>query len=316
MQFKSELDPEGLIADYMRSSNLNPKEGSPDSTPSSTPSDIRSSPMAPSRYRTEPRVLDILPSRAIVPQDQRPTEQSKLTKLREGATEALTNSFNLIPLDDASMQIINNYNLTMRVREYSRRLQQYDMKGVFGILCFSATDSATPLPVTSDLLEQWDTLDIEVLKHHITFLYAYGQDYDLQNLTWTLELMENSCEQDLADKVQEDLLGMAPHYECGPMYFYLMMRRIISSSEDAVVAMTEKIKNMKVSAIKGEDVTVVTGQLKMAIVRLNVLSKIPEDIEKMLLSIFQTTSVVEFNSYFKQLSLSLRQIPYFRMTPS
>ena len=47
--------------------------------------------------------------------------------------------------------------------------------------------------------------------------------------------MENSCEQSLAEKFQKDLLGIAPHLECGPIYFYLMMRRIISSSEDAVV---------------------------------------------------------------------------------
>ena len=217
-------------------------------------------------------------------------------------------------MDDSSMQILNNYNLTMRVREYSRRLQMYDMKGVFDILTFSESNSAEPLPQTLDLLAQWDSIDIAVLEKHITFFYAYGQDYDVQNLTWTLELMENTCGQGLADKVQEDFLSMPQHFECGPMYFYLMMRRIISSSEDAVTAMTEKISNMKVTDTTGEDVTIVTGQLKMAIVRLGVLNKVPEDLEKRLLGIFQTTSVGDFNSYFKQLAISLRQIPSFSMT--
>ena len=94
------------------------------------------------------------------------------------------------------------------------------------------------------------------------------------------------------------------------------MRRIISSSEDAVVVMTENIKNMKVTDVKGENVTEVTGQLKVAIVCLEVLQKNPDDLEKNLLAIFQTTSVVEFNSYFKQLSISLRQITFFTMPPS
>ena len=73
---------------------------------------------------------------------------------------------------------------------------------------------------------------------------------------------------------------------------------IISSSEDAVVAMTEKIKPMKVSDFPGEDVTKVTGQLKMAIIRLEVLSKVPEDLEKTLLGFFKQLQ-------FKSLTLFL-----------
>ena len=84
------------------------------------------------------------------------------------------------------------------------------------------------------------------------------------------------------------------------VYFYLMMRRIISFSEDVVVAMMENITSMKVTDVKGKYVIVVTGQLQMAIVRLKVLSKVPENLEKRLLYIFQTTYVGEFNSYFKQ----------------
>ena len=57
------------------------------------------------------------------------------------------------------------------------------MKNVFGIFCFSDSDSSNPLPKTMNLLDQWDTLDMEVLKQNISFLYLYGQEYDLQNLT-------------------------------------------------------------------------------------------------------------------------------------
>ena len=152
----------------------------------------------------------------------------------------------------------------MRVREFFRRLQQYDMGEVFAIMQFADETSSTPLTDTVDLLEQWDSFDITILERHIRFLYAYGQEYDLQNLTWTLELLENSCDRNLADKIQEDLVNVDSSLECGPMFFYLMMKFIISSTEDAVTAMIEKIKTMKVSDFKGEDITLVTGQLKMA----------------------------------------------------
>ena len=64
-----------------------------------------------SRFLSVPRLAEVLPSRAIVPQDQRPTDQGKLSKLREKAPSPLANAFNLIPLDDAAGQILNNYNL-------------------------------------------------------------------------------------------------------------------------------------------------------------------------------------------------------------
>ena len=143
----------------------------------------------------------------------------------------------------------------MRVREFALRLQQYDMKDIFAIMQFSDSSSSVPLSITIDLLEQWDSIDMVVLERHIRFLVSYGQDYDLQNMTWTLELLELSCEQGLADKIQEDLLDINSSLECGPMFFFLMMRRIISSTEDAVTAMTEKIKSMKVTSFEGEDIS-------------------------------------------------------------
>ena len=92
------------------------------------------------------------------------------------------------------------------------------------------------------------------------------------------------------------------------------MWRIISSTEDAAVSMTTKIKNMKLTDFEDEDVIKVTGQLKMALKHLQVLNKIPEDPEKNIITILQTISVANFNNYFKQLGISLNQIPSFTMT--
>ena len=47
---------------------------------------------------------------------------------------------------------------------------------------------------------------------------------------------------------------------------------------------------------------------------LAVLKKIPEDIEKTILAILQTTYVPDFNNCFKQLGLSLKKISPFKMT--
>ena len=59
----------------------------------------------------------------------------------------------------------------------------------------------------------------------------------------------------------------------GPYFFYLMMRRIISSTDIAVIAMVDRIKNMRLTNSPGEDITSATGQLKMDIKRLDIIQK-------------------------------------------
>ena len=99
-------------------------------------------------FHTTPRDLNTLPSHAIVPQDKRPTNQGKLDKLCDSTTDVLTNVFDSIPLDDVSEQIINNYTLTMRVRDFTRYLQQYNMKEVFNTHRFSDSSASEQLHTT------------------------------------------------------------------------------------------------------------------------------------------------------------------------
>ena len=144
---KSVKQEDTFYSAYLKDPGLSSANAYPDS-PTSAPS----TPKAMSRFRTAPREIETLPSRAIVSQDNRPSDQGKLSKLRESATEPLTNKFDIIPLDDSSEQILNNYNLQMRVREFTRSLQQYDMNDVFTILQFSDDSSSTTLPETFNLL--------------------------------------------------------------------------------------------------------------------------------------------------------------------
>ena len=81
------------------------------------------------------------------------------------------------------------------------------MKDVFLIIQFLDASSNTPLR-TINLLGQCDMVDISTLKHHLRFLHSYGQNFNLQNLTWTLELLKSSCDQSLADIFQENILGV------------------------------------------------------------------------------------------------------------
>ena len=68
--------------------------------------------------------------------------------------------------------------------------------------------------------------------------------------------------------------------------------------------------------MKGKNVPKVTGQIKLAIKRLEILDKVPADIERIVLDVLQTTSVPEFNGFFKQLHTNLKQLPNFILSTS
>ena len=102
-----------------------------------------------------------------------------------------------------------------------------------------------PLDKKLDLLEEWDQIKKEEIIRHVKFLRLYGQNWDLQNLDWSLELLEGSCELNLANKVQENMIALSSELESGPTYFFYMMKEIISSTEDAVLSMIDRVKHIK-----------------------------------------------------------------------
>ena len=71
---------------------------------------------------------------------------------------------------------------------------------------------------------------------------------------------------------------------------------------------------MRIMDTDGENVPRATGQLKLAIKRLTILHKVPSDIKKIILDVLQTTSVPDFNLFFKQLKINLRQLPNFSLS--
>ena len=58
--------------------------------------------------------------------------------------------------------------------------------------------------------------------------------------------------------------------------------------------------------------TKVTSQIKMVIKRLEILNKVPIDIEKHILDILQTSSVSKYTLFFLQLQMNLKKIPSLR----
>jgi len=220
-------------------------------------------------------------------------------KLQSKATESLPIKYDLFKMTDGEGQLDNSYNIMLRNRELGRRLVQYDMRSVFWVVKEDPNDAGKILGTPKDLLEDYANVTLEEVCESVAFIRRFGKEPERDNVNWTLELLENSCEPGLRDKVVEQCLDLPNIHMGGPTYFLLMMQTITAMTEEGARAMTRKIKEMRISEYEGENVAHVVSLLRGAIRRLEMIKFLPQDILHLLISIFQTTSVERFNEIFK-----------------
>ena len=263
-----------------------------------------------SRFRTSARSdKDINVYRPVIRQGERPVISKDLQKLREVAVSKLTNSFCLLALEDSDSQLANTYDTTMRVIEFKRRLSKFDMLDVFHLRSSFSSSSR-------DLFSLFSSLSEADIRTSNKFYNHFGQDYDLQNLSWSAELLENSYEQDLLDNISEKLMMDVPEAEKGgPLSFYYAMLEITSSTEDAIRTMETRLSSLKITSFQGENVSTACSQIRSAITRLLFLKKLPSNLTAKLLTVFQTSSVAAFNDIFRFLDLQ-RKIGSLVLTPT
>ena len=251
-----------------------------------------------------------------IPQETRPTEPVALAKLRARATVGIDPPFTFLDLDNSDLALQHTYNVSMRIQSFEYILTQYDMIDAFKIHLIQP-DTEPPVllndssgnHVVINLLTHHSSLTESQVRKYILFLKRYGQTYDVQNLDWTQELFNNSCNADLRDKVNEKVLGVHPFEIAGPLLFYHGMSLITTQTADAVRALTLRVTNLKLGDIQGENVGTAISQMRGALLRLKALDKVPNDIVDKILDTMQTSSVEKFNRFFENISFQLRLAP-------
>ena len=126
----------------------------------------------------------------------------------------------------------------------------------------------------------------------------FGQNFDVQDLAWTQELLENSCDETLRDKVMETLLLYPKVQQGGPLFYRIMIGLITTTTAEATRTMVTRITSMKIRDIQGEDVSKAVSTIRGALQHLETANAVPNDIRHILMDIFEKTSVPEFNSIF------------------
>ena len=261
---------------------LNPRRLAVHSITKSTSTPINDFNTVP-RSETEISTFD-----PIVNKEKKLTSDKELTKLRETATTPLANSFPLLSIEDSDKQLANTYDITMRVEEVRAHLKTYDLIDVF----FKNVDNKNEdvlLNGTIDLLDYFQTLSEHEVRTSIRYFKRFDKHYVIQNLAWSTDILLKSCEQDLRDKVAEYLMIVSIDEKGIPLTLFYILSEITSFSEDAVASMERRVTDMPIKEFEGENVSTAVSQLPTYIYRLSFLNKLPVDIVKRLLLIFQTS---------------------------
>ena len=276
------------------------------------PPKVSATKMSATRFNLTARTdAEIHAASRRIPQDNRPKDPVALAKLRARATIGIDPPFTLLDLDNTDLTLQHTYNVSMRVQSFEYVLTQYDMIDAFKVHLFQPDvqppvllDDGDGNPITINLLTHHSSLTEHQVRKYILFLKRYGQTYDVQNLDWTQELFNNSCNADLRDKVNEKVLGVHPFEIAGPLLFYHAMTLNTTQTADAVRALTLRVTNLKLGDIQGENVGTAISQMRGALLRLKALDKIPNDLLDKILNTMQTLSVEKFNQFFETLASS------------
>jgi hypothetical protein len=205
-------------------------------------------------------------------------------------------------------QVDTVYSIGLIIVELTKHLTRFDMIDVFDwVLIPNATNDKCVLLMRS-LLMNYSTMTVNECHASVEHYRLYGQAYHLQNINWSQEMLEQSCEDDLWNKILEKSMDIPTIQMGGPTFLALFMHEVMSTTEDSIRVLTSQITNMKLTNFKGEDMTKAASQLRGAIAALKVVWQVPHDIEERLLDIFQNTSVVELNANFHVMRIQQRTL--------
>ena len=240
---------------------------------------------------------------AVKQEDRKDLTADALIKLQKATTEGMTHKFSLMS-HNSDDQLVDCYNLTLRVEELKSRLKETDTIGGFDIFDTIIITPIDPMPDDVRLIEKVDTMTEPLVRASMKFKRYYGQTYDVQNLQWSQELIKNSCDEDLATKVMERLRKIPDEEKGGALFYFIMIKLIQTNTEQAVRVLTEKLEKLSLRTLTGENVYTACSLIRGVVERLDVVNKIPHDIENTILKILQTSSVDKFNKTFETLEES------------
>ncbi len=302
---EQELDEPSTQQGDNATKNLSTDESSVETRHLGTPTMSRW--LSPNAGRTDVEAAGM--AVAVKKEDREKLTPDALLKLQRTSTEGMTHKFGLMG-NSKEDQLVQCYNLALRIEELKLFMKKTDI--IAGLDVFETTVAAPlaagatfPVPMPREL-SLFDTagelLPEDRVRDMMRFKRYYGRPYDIQDLQWGQELLENSCDEDLRIKVLERLRKFPDVEQGSALYFYVMVRLIQTDVEHAARGLLLRLEKMTLRSLSGENIFTACSLIQGVLDRLRSIRKCPDDIDKTILTIMQTSSVDDFNDVFRTLS--------------
>jgi hypothetical protein len=233
----------------------------------------------------------------------------KLDELFVKATRVQHTKYDFMSLfiDDQD-KLDDTYNLEKNIERTREVMGNYDYDNVFNIVEQDKTIGSPEnlvLTKTRDLFKDYAIMTPnEVAWSNKWYRTWTAEIWFEQNLKLSFDLLENHCSEELWEKTMDKYNHHSEVEKGGPLFFVIMMSKLLSNTEEASDALTKPIRDFKISNLQGENVDKATSLLGRAVKRLAQINRVPQNIVRTMLQIMQTTSVPKFNNMFELMETS------------
>jgi hypothetical protein len=111
---------------------------------------------------------------------------------------------------------------------------------------------------TYDLLEQHRTVTLDQVVLSTLFYTIWSKDkFVLEDFAIQMQCLQNNVHHSLWTRCQEEIKGVHPLAQTGPVMLYIILRRMRDCSENTSFLLLDRLKNYKISDKDGEDIDLV-----------------------------------------------------------
>ena len=231
----------------------------------------------------------------ISKKDRDKLKPAELEKFKRQAVEGIPSKFAFLKPKQGTEELQNVYNLAIKLNQLREKLETFDMADEFETL--PTTDDGVLLPnaPTVNCFTNYKDLTLDMVRRSTRAYYLLAdKDYVVENLAWSAEMILNSCETDLKDKIMDKTMHLSGLEKSGPLYLLIMLQEIFSVSDKSLRALVTRIQNMNLKQYKGENVVTAAGHLRTMIMILDNCNFTPTDVKNVVCAFFKTASDEEF----------------------
>jgi hypothetical protein len=229
--------------------------------------------------------------------------KNKLSDLYEKACRQHHTKYELMSLSLSDEEKLDDtYNLELLIRKTREAHMTYDMHDVFTIVIL---DSSGMPSGSKDLYSEYSEISIQQVADSNKWYKEWTDETEFasDNLNVTYNFMKHNVSDSLWEKTFEKYDQHTASERGGPLFFILMLNVLLSNTAEAARTLESRVKNFKITSLRGEDVDRAVSLLRGALKRLNHIKKSDAtwkaDMTITLIKVLQTTSVDKFNAIFE-----------------